>query len=232
MQMLQQQSEQLERIDRDLSSVNNSLALSGRVLKGMESIGGSISNWWKGPPPSKDLTFNQNAVREAQRVQAEEEARRAKAERRKKERGWFSWLRSGSDSDSEEDAAQKNKDTKRGYDPALADFYARAGDRDTTDRSTTTQGRSGSSGSTSGSQRVGGRDDEEAQVLAMAMRAREAEDEKLDQVGSLLDMLKRDAREMGKELQVQNAHLQHISAGVDKSQGQIKEQSRRMDKMR
>lgn len=55
---LQQQTEQMERMEHNLDVTHDSLSRSERIIKGMKSIGGTISNWFTSKPKAKakDLT--------------------------------------------------------------------------------------------------------------------------------------------------------------------------------
>jgi hypothetical protein len=250
---LQQQSEQLKRIDNELNSTSNALGKSERVLHGMESITGSIGNWWRGAPKEKDYTFDADAER---RAIGEEDARRRRekeeAEKQsKKSGGMFSWLWGGGSEVTDEDKSRATQNEKKS---------SQSGARQTSAGASRKTSGAGTKGVGGGGKRIDDdpyadfRDDNkskktnakktstwhetdetsvasESELLKWSSEQRRQEDAKLDDISTMLAHLKDDATNINKELSVQSKHLDHISARADHTKESIKKQSKRIDKL-
>ena len=186
------QREQMKKMDDDLDKTNESLNRSERVIRGMKSTIGGLKNLFSKPSQHHSEKLDMKDVRKSV---DKEEGRAAKAEHH------------GTDEPAAEHETQGR--TRGGHD----------GDDEDEDGETE-----------DGQERklpVGQRSlDNESMKSRGAIEEfrdnQKVEDEQLDELGDLLGALKGQAKDMNKELRIQEKVVDHLGVQVDKTGARVK----------
>jgi hypothetical protein len=198
---LNEQKEQMIKMDENLDATNESLTRSNRVIRGMKSIGGSIANFFSKPKQHQSEKLDIGAV-ESQ-VRAEQNAKAA-AEREAATAGRDS---SGRVKQKEMSAEEKIR-MERSIGSKMAngkyDKFNASSDRES--------------------------EKAKAAVQEFEAN-KQIEDQQLDALGELMDTLKMQAGVMNTELKTHAVIINHLDGQIDKTSTRIQQSNREMKKI-